>query len=617
MPTKVPTQEAAVGVDDDDIIDLLEVVKPGKATVSDDEESMDDFSADLDSMLENLEKKERAESAAGRPFPDPTPVDHEVDLNETLTLSNMNDLDSLLESLGASPVANGPGAAAPRGPGEVSDDLDTLTPDMADLINPPKGAVQGKSPKGADQAKASALPNLADPDDLASLAGLGDSVHLSSAPKGGVAVEIDDELFDLGITLGSGTASGANLAEAADAVPAMADTEDEEVLDLSAELIADDPLLDPLLAPMLDKADLFAEDVAPDGTLPELSLPEIAAPEIDVPEIADLEIAAPEIETPEITTPEIEAPEITAPEIETPEITTPEIEAPEMDVLSLPDDEQLVMDLDFGSGEVLDATATMAQSTRARKEIEVDVDDLPEGFKGGMAEAGPVAKAVPDSAEAPKAFISREEEQVVDLGAQRVPVQNSSAAPTSTIDEDLNELDALLDDMLTTTLVPDMSKESSSQDYDEQSENRDLIDVPDSHALILRLENLENTLEYQARQQLIAEDGFAAFGPRVEALEKYFTDGGALASLEPRIAILETAFVEGETASLEPRVADLETTLTESGVYSFEARISAMENLLAEQQKRIEAMETTMEKMVATAAAKIIREEIGALLKSL
>lgn len=81
--------------DDDDIVDLLEVVKPGTLLLQD------------------------------GVFPDPTPVDHVVDYNESLDLPGMEDLDAFLSSLGVTPESDSP--APSGGAPSVSDpDLEAL-----------------------------------------------------------------------------------------------------------------------------------------------------------------------------------------------------------------------------------------------------------------------------------------------------------------------------------------------------------------------------------------------------------------------------------------------------------------------------------------------------------
>ena len=97
--------------DDDEIVDLLEVVKPGKnvsgtAPSASEHDDSADFSADLDAMLDELSKEGTPdEPSVPQPFPDPTPVNHTVDANEELSLPSMDDLDNLLQTLGVDKAA--------------------------------------------------------------------------------------------------------------------------------------------------------------------------------------------------------------------------------------------------------------------------------------------------------------------------------------------------------------------------------------------------------------------------------------------------------------------------------------------------------------------------------
>ncbi|MDR2161472.1 MAG: hypothetical protein LBO77_04950 [Desulfovibrio sp.] len=117
--------------DDDEIVDLLEVVKPGRKIPV--PAPSVDFGADLDAMLGQIAEAEKAldaadSSSAARPvpFPDPTPVDHAVDPDETLNMPGMDDLDSLMSSLGANAVSPQPAPAAPKTPPSPVPDLDAI-----------------------------------------------------------------------------------------------------------------------------------------------------------------------------------------------------------------------------------------------------------------------------------------------------------------------------------------------------------------------------------------------------------------------------------------------------------------------------------------------------------
>ena len=129
---------------DDEIIDLLEVVKPGKA-VSKTPNADEDFSADLESMLDTMSRAEQEKAAEGgiSPFPDPTPVSHKVDPHEGLDMPGMDDFDDILNALGAPPPPsseNSPdGKNAPGLPSaDVMPDLDALP--IAGSAAPPSPA---------------------------------------------------------------------------------------------------------------------------------------------------------------------------------------------------------------------------------------------------------------------------------------------------------------------------------------------------------------------------------------------------------------------------------------------------------------------------------------------
>ena len=116
-PRKAPAPTLAIDDADDEVIDLLEVVKPGRKVKQDADNDDRDFGADLDAMLDGLSEAGENSSSPHisdepAPFPDPTPVDHKVDHNETLDLPGMDDLDGLLKSLGDS-GANDEGGSTP------------------------------------------------------------------------------------------------------------------------------------------------------------------------------------------------------------------------------------------------------------------------------------------------------------------------------------------------------------------------------------------------------------------------------------------------------------------------------------------------------------------------
>ncbi|MDR2076387.1 MAG: hypothetical protein LBP61_05590, partial [Desulfovibrio sp.] len=88
-----PSPDIADADDNDDVVDLLKIVKPGK-TISPNGAALkkeDDFSADLEAMLGQIAEEEETRKTAEppSPFPDPTPVDHAVDPDETLNMPSM------------------------------------------------------------------------------------------------------------------------------------------------------------------------------------------------------------------------------------------------------------------------------------------------------------------------------------------------------------------------------------------------------------------------------------------------------------------------------------------------------------------------------------------------
>ena len=166
-----PEQDLALkngSPDDDEVIDLLEVVRPGKILPADADSDDVDFSKDLESMLDSLSEAEKNRATS---FPDPTPVDHEVDHNESLDMPDMDDLDELLHSLGAD---------APKK--DTADDLASDAPeadedaDLPDLDAVPN-AKKVKETPNEDDFEALMGPFAAKPD--ADAADLDDDALLS------------------------------------------------------------------------------------------------------------------------------------------------------------------------------------------------------------------------------------------------------------------------------------------------------------------------------------------------------------------------------------------------------------------------------------------------------
>jgi len=162
---------------DDDVVDLLEVVTPGK-TVPKASDADEDFSADLESMLDTLSQAEQAKAAADgvQPFPDPTPVDHAVDAHESLDMPGMDDFDHILSTLGAPPPPSDASLldeqdAPDMFPAAPMPDLDAVpvvspipatTP--VDLDGLPPGIDTAAPPEEPDTAAAGIAPEAPDMD---------------------------------------------------------------------------------------------------------------------------------------------------------------------------------------------------------------------------------------------------------------------------------------------------------------------------------------------------------------------------------------------------------------------------------------------------------------------
>ena len=123
--TSTPNIQSTLPEDDDEILDLLEVVKPGKG-INSAQQMPSELESELDALLSDNNDSGTA-PLAEQPFPDPTPVDHKVDAEESLQLPDMDDFDSLLASLGVK-EDNTPTTKTTPDKKEplVEDDLDAL-----------------------------------------------------------------------------------------------------------------------------------------------------------------------------------------------------------------------------------------------------------------------------------------------------------------------------------------------------------------------------------------------------------------------------------------------------------------------------------------------------------
>ncbi|MDR1360143.1 MAG: hypothetical protein LBJ82_04095 [Deltaproteobacteria bacterium] len=255
--------------DNDDIVDLLEIVKPGNAVPlqSAAPEKIDDFSADLDAIL-GQEAEKDSDPAAPTPFPDPTPVDHAVDPDETLNMPSMDDLNHLLASLGAeaTPAADNPPPPA-EGKSAALPDLDAvplsgqqsaLSPSRQDAPNVPLDLdFDPPEPRTAPNLAPSPQPATAMPDLAPSPPPAPAALNIAPLPQPATAMP------DL-----------ASSPKPAPATPDLADDpqpEEETPLEIQLqepEAPQGEEIVQPPALPAIEA--LFAENTPPPPSLPDM-----------------------------------------------------------------------------------------------------------------------------------------------------------------------------------------------------------------------------------------------------------------------------------------------------------------------------------------------------------
>lgn len=681
---------------DDEIIDLLEVVKPGKQTASDAEDV--DFSKDLESMLDSLSEAEKAKAAS---FPDPTPVDHAVDHNESLDMPGMDDLDELLQSLGAdSPQKAGADADLP-----ADDEKDIPDLDAAPLAGKGKGAdsddddfdallgaLDLKPARQTAEAEIDAIlpvddilgdldkmdagqpaaPSIDIPDDSASEDSADAASGKSPATKADAGVQAapdDDFDSELEAILGPARTGKADELSAADpgAEPGDLDADFDEALDEEAALsqldkapAAQSRPADPdLLADLADLDGLDAPDSpealdAPDGNEAEhadeaqaqpaegsqdspgspdalgaLSISDILDSsdisdsylDNDAPDVMDVTDAADVTDAPDVTD-VMDAPDTT----DTPDITdiadapTPP-EAP--DVADLPDSPQAPDEdhLDTALGDIAsegldsgaDDEAAQAgpapvspaspplsgpRSGTGLDEVDlVELDALLDDMLAGAPASGPgFAESAPSPSPveaAPSAPLAGPGAGLTGAGLvlEEEPEKAAGPAPgmQAAMEEMRGELDGLRRDLNEALAM-----------LSEAAAERGQSAGPSSEDLAARLEDLELTLaartqhdEAREKTLLLHSDQLGLFDGRLEVLE------------EVREQMTEAA---GRISALEQRGAPPE---------GLEARLNEMEDRMRLMEERIESMAASLadlDKLAAEAAARVIREELAALL---
>ena len=255
---------------DDDVVDLLEVVKPGKVFKKSDAD--EDFSADLESMLDTLSEAEQAKAAEERiqPFPDPTPVEHEVDAHESLDMPGMDDFDNILNALGAPPSPD----AHVEQDEQDEDEQDAMAAPMPDLDAVPAAhsaamPAAPKAPPSDEELLAELAPELNTDSHFSAPVPETTPVDLDGLPPGigtdatdATALAEADDALSLDTTTGDIASESLDMESAPEpVVPAAPDTEDTE------EAVLPIPTEDASDAQRFDEVDLNELDALLDDML--------------------------------------------------------------------------------------------------------------------------------------------------------------------------------------------------------------------------------------------------------------------------------------------------------------------------------------------------------------
>lgn len=515
MVTDKKPSQAMSNDDIDDILDLVDVVEVGKSVPEGTSDVEAEFSADLDTMLNDLEEQE----AGNTPFPDPTPVDYEVDPNESLDLPSMDDLDNLLAELGAEKPAEK----------ILADDEKAAGDDLDSAIDLPEGDAKASITAALDQA----LSNFEEEAVEESVAGSVEATAKAPAAEEGIA---------------------------------PSETSAEEAIMASAEETATPPIEDPAFTALNDAIE-SADDMDVNQAIEDMlaaASDTVEAPAGDSP--APQATADIDRETAEMVHPDDVYLDIASQGETTPKAPTKEAER-----------DDLPIDIEG----LLDAAAL----SRA-EETSPAADTL-------HAEQAEVASALTDPVEeAPEqsetvVAESTEADLIEPTEAVSEPAPVVTAVAETRLDEDLDGLDAVLDDILVAGSVARECKvDSGATD----------ISADELHDIYERLDNLEGAT---TSQQLF---------DRCSALE------ASLAQKED-----ELTAVQESVSSLQESLVAKETVLSsmEIAAQAQAERMAELEVLVATQQDHMSDLDSNMEKLVAAAAAKVIREEIAALIASM
>lgn len=569
MPKDAP--DATPDLADDDIVDLLEVVKPGKPQSAMAEARSDDvdFSKDLDAMLNELSKAAEEKEAEEEQEPEEEQLlapGESLDVDDAVKLTTSNaDVDDLLSSLeddlakvdGAkdeepsSPPAKEEAPEDKAGAAEIPVDIEDLPPGVQDGLKTP---VEDKKPEkpvaenaDADDAFFAALEATADKelDDIAVPEPVADDDPFAAALKAAEAKAPEVAPETAPETASEETADKPSVEPAKDPVEKPA---------AEAEIAAGS---DEAKAEESKPAEAVADDAVPsDAVLDEAEAQPVDGDDLDLNRLDalldDVLAGAP----PSGKAKESEAPvgEASAPE------------APPAD--------------DFAAAK---AVADGAGSASAAP-IDAPVDALPTSLPAEEDVAA--APSVADEADLLSVAMGSGDEAA---GADAPPVEASetvekeiekvSPATGGSVDFSpllarLDSLDGVLGDM--GTKITSMEAALGSFELVEQ-------EFHTVHGNITALDKFCVNLKGQVDQQGEVVSGLAS---RLEAVEKASLAGGRQ----------EEA---GNEAKLEEFVAEAED----------------IKNSLEGTQAALGELRENIDKLAAAAAAKVIREEIAVLLK--
>ncbi|MDR2488266.1 MAG: hypothetical protein LBD42_02010 [Desulfovibrio sp.] len=546
-PNKALDATRVVADADDDVVDLLEIVKPGRSPAQHAGIDEEDFSADLDAMLDDLsDDKTPSAGASNRPmpFPDPTPVDHTVDHDESLELPGMDDVDKLLRSFGASQ----------KDSVQESDDEPDFAignPDMPDLDALPTALTTPKknSPPPIPSGNVNAPPSAAKAD----------------APQKSPPIPDDDALF--AALLAESTSSPAGEETAAPAKAAAA-PDGDLFADLDSILTGDDQ--DDVSPPddsVHAGSDTAADKKKPDGRLAGGTPAGSATP---APAAGDR--------------------------------------------VSLGDMERFLPE-----------------------------DAIPPLSDAGYAEADSSdAEGIAPPPQTPAAPAPQRQNSSQQADAADFPPHDAAygaETQSSRFDGvDLNELDALLDNMLATAPVsgPVPTAAGATNDSgvaDEaplapQPAPPSLLSSPDIQALQAQVSEQESIIAEQADKVRVLQQDLAALS--AEAGEHRESIAGCSSEVQELVQRFSGAcdhiqVLEQSVKTLANAAPDEGKNLADdSRITVLANRIQLLEEQLAERDAQLQALETrvadllaNMDSLAAETAARVIREELAALTESL